>query len=124
MPMAFGRTADWREGRDERALRGSLWKKLGRFAVLLPFTEDLLTAYYCAFDRETPYAVRGALLAALAYFVVPADAIPDIVPALGFTDDAAVLAATFKCVSGHIKPVHRDAARTKLAWLRPVKGEG
>src|SRR4051812_38962304 len=113
--MAFGRTADWRAAHSETALRSRFWKKLGRYAALIPFAEELLTAYYCAFDRETPLAVRGALVAALAYFVLPTDAVPDIIPALGFTDDAAVLAAAIKFVSGHIKPLHRDAARAKLA---------
>jgi uncharacterized membrane protein YkvA (DUF1232 family) len=119
--MASERTAGWREDRNETALHQRFWKKLGRYAVLLPFAEDLVSAYYCAFDRQTPHIVRGTLLAALAYFVLPADTIPDIVPALGFTDDAAVLAAALKFVSGHIKPEHRAVARTKLAWLRPFK---
>ena len=72
--MAFGPTAAWSTGRDEAGLRRSFWKKLGRYAALIPFAEDLLTAYYCAFDRSTPHAVRGVLLAALAYFVLPIDA--------------------------------------------------
>ena len=64
--MAFGRTAAWSTGRDEAGLRRNFWKKLGRYAALIPFAEDLLTAYYCAFDRKTPHAVRAALLAAVA----------------------------------------------------------
>jgi uncharacterized membrane protein YkvA (DUF1232 family) len=119
--MAFGRTAAWSAGRDQAGLRRNFWKKLGRYASLIPFAEDLLTAYYCAFDRNTPHTVRAALLAALAYFVLPIDAIPDFVPALGFTDDAAVLAGAIRFVSGHIRPEHRDAARARLAWLRPFK---
>ena len=38
--------------------------------------EDLLAAYYCAFDRETPLQVRAVLLGALAYFVLPFDGMP------------------------------------------------
>ena len=79
--------------------------------------EDLLAAYYCAFDRDTPLHVKGALVGALAYFVLPMDAIPDVLPVIGFTDDAAVLAATLKLVSDHITPLHRDAAREKLTEL-------
>ncbi len=120
--MGSARSSTQRTIRDEAGLQSRFWKKLGRYALLIPFTEELLTAYYCAFDRETPHAVRGALVAAVAYFVLPVDAIPDIVPALGFTDDAAVVAAAVKFVSGYIKPVHREAARNKLAWLRPLRG--
>jgi uncharacterized membrane protein YkvA (DUF1232 family) len=114
--MAFARTF-WRreessnEGDD---LRRDFWRKLGGIAARLPFAEDLLAAYYCAFDRETPLPVKASLVGALAYFVLPADAIPDVLPVLGFTDDAAVLATAIKLVSSHIRPEHREAAKDKL----------
>ena len=98
----------------ESLVRRSFWGKLRRFAASLPFAEDLLSAYYCAFDRETPGHVRVALLGALAYFVLPLDALPDMLPLLGFTDDAAVLATTIKLVSDAIMPEHREAARRAL----------
>src|SRR5882672_4430976 len=102
--MASEQTASWNDPElDERALRRAardqervhrgFWAKARRVATRLPFAEDLLAAYYCAFDRETPRTVQAALLGALAYFVLPFDFIPDMVPILGFTDDAAVLAA-------------------------------
>ena len=81
-------------------------------------SEDLLTAYYCAFDRDTPVHVRAALLGALAYFVIPFDGIPDILPVLGLTDDAAALAVAIRMVFTHITPAHRDAARDALDRLR------
>ena len=99
-------------------LRGAFWTKLRRVAADLPFAEDLLAAYYCAFDRATPMQVKAALFGALAYFVLPFDAVPDFLPVLGFTDDAAVLAAAIKLVAGHIRPVHHDAARDKLQELK------
>jgi len=58
--------------------------------------------------------VRMTLLGALAYFVLPADAVPDFLPVLGFTDDAAVLATAMKVVIAAIRPEHREAARRKL----------
>ena len=75
----------------------------------------MLAAYYCAFDRDTPLPVKATLVAAIAYFVLPVDAIPDALLVLGFTDDAVVLATAIKLVTSHILPVHRDAARAKLA---------
>jgi uncharacterized membrane protein YkvA (DUF1232 family) len=75
----------------------------------------LLAAYFCAFDYATPLHVKAALAGALAYFVLPCDAIPDVLPLLGFTDDAAILATAIKLVAGHIRPEHRDAARAALA---------
>jgi uncharacterized membrane protein YkvA (DUF1232 family) len=84
----------------------------------VPFAEDLLTAYYCAFDRATPLPVKASLIGALAYFVLPFDAVPDLLPVLGFTDDAAVLAAAIKLVTSHIRPEHREAAKEKLEEFR------
>jgi uncharacterized membrane protein YkvA (DUF1232 family) len=59
--------------------------------------------------------VKAILVAAIAYFVLPFDAIPDMLPVIGFTDDAAVLAIAIKLVADHILPVHRELARNFLA---------
>lgn len=108
---------DRASARDEAVVRRGFWRKLGRVAARVPFAEDLLTAYYCALDRQTPNHVRAALFAALAYFVVPLDAVPDLLPALGLSDDAAVLAAAIKLVCDRIAPAHRAAARAALERL-------
>jgi uncharacterized membrane protein YkvA (DUF1232 family) len=101
--------------RDEARVRREFWPKLRRTAARLPFAEDLVAAYYCAFDRRTPRRVQAVLLGALAYFVLPFDFVPDMLPLIGFTDDAAVLATAIKIVAAHIAPEHRDAARRLLA---------
>jgi uncharacterized membrane protein YkvA (DUF1232 family) len=101
--------------RDEARVRRGFWSKVKRVAARLPFAEDLLSAYYCAFDRATPIQVKAALLGALAYFVLPVDLIPDILPVLGYADDAAVLAAALRLVATHIRPEHREAARQALS---------
>jgi uncharacterized membrane protein YkvA (DUF1232 family) len=102
---------------DRARVERGFWRKFKTVARLIPFAEDALAAYYCAFDPKTPTRVRGVLLAALAYFVVPADMIPDFVPALGFTDDAAVILGVLQMVTAHIQPQHRDAAQRALADL-------
>jgi uncharacterized membrane protein YkvA (DUF1232 family) len=99
---------------DERLVRQGFWPKVTRVAGQLPFAEDLLAAYYCALDRSTPNHVRVILFGALAYFVMPFDLVPDILPMLGYADDAAMLAAAIKTVADAIRPEHRDAARRKL----------
>ena len=47
--------------RDAEDVRRRFWAKAKRFAAGLPFAEDLVTAYYCAFDHETPVQVKAAL---------------------------------------------------------------
>jgi len=52
--MTFARAAFWRNSDDDTALRRSFWRKLAAVGARLPFAADLLAAYYCAFDRDTP----------------------------------------------------------------------
>jgi uncharacterized membrane protein YkvA (DUF1232 family) len=108
--------------KDSESVRKRFWIKLKRVVAKLPFAEDLLAAYYCAFDRQTPRHVQMALLGAIAYFILPFDFVPDMLPILGFTDDAAVLATAIRMVAMHIKPEHRDAARAALQ--RGIDREG
>jgi len=108
--------------KDRESVRKRFWIKLKRVVAGLPFAEDLLAAYYCAFDKQTPRHVQVALLGAIAYFILPFDFIPDMMPILGFTDDAAVLATAIRLVATHIRPEHRDAARAALK--RGIDREG
>src|SRR4051812_6657874 len=119
--MIFQRAAAWgptgadsRGAGDEARMRQDFWAKIGRVASRLPFAEDFLAAYYCAFDRATPLQVKAALLGALAYFVLPFDFVPDFLPLIGFTDDAAVLLTALRLVAGHVRPEHHVAAREAL----------
>lgn len=104
-----------RLAQDREGVRKQFWRKLKRLAVKLPFMEDLLAAYYCAFDRQTPRHVQAALLGALAYFILPFDFVPDVLPILGFGDDAAILATALRMVATHINDDHREAARAAMA---------
>jgi uncharacterized membrane protein YkvA (DUF1232 family) len=93
------------------------WRKVRRVVARVPFIEDVLAAYFCATDRDTPAYVRGVLLGAIAYFVLPMDMIPDLLGPLGFTDDASVIAAAITAVGSHLRPQHRVRARDRLDKL-------
>lgn len=109
LPGFGGRAAD------EGEVREKFWRTAKRAARQIPFMEDVVAAYYCALDKKTPLRAKGILLAALGYFILPADAIPDIIFGLGFTDDIAVLTAAIAAVRAHITPAHKSAARAALA---------
>ena len=96
-------------------LRDNFWRTAKKAARHVPFMEDVVAAYYCALDRDTPLRAKGILLGALGYFILPTDAIPDMILGLGFTDDVAVLAAALAAIRAHLKPAHRLAAREALA---------
>lgn len=102
--------------RDETTVSKGFWAKLRLTLGKAPFLEDATAAYYCARDPDTPLPVKATLMAALAYFVLPTDMIPDFIAGLGFTDDATVLFATLGLVSNHVRGRHR--LRAKKALLR------
>jgi uncharacterized membrane protein YkvA (DUF1232 family) len=110
--------------RDRKRTEESFWRKLRRHAGRIPFADQLLAAYYCAIDPRTPLQARAILYGALAYFILPFDIIPDFIVGLGYTDDAAVLAAAIRSILPHIKDDHRTkakAAMEKLAGSPPGK---
>jgi uncharacterized membrane protein YkvA (DUF1232 family) len=99
----------------EGEVREKFWRTAKKAARQIPFMEDVVAAYYCAMDKNTPLRAKGILVAALGYFVLPVDMVPDFVLGLGFTDDIAVLTAAITAVSAHITPAHRQAARDAIA---------
>lgn len=101
--------------RREKKVRSRFWPKVKRYARMIPFIDEVVAGYFCAMDPETPPRVRGILLAALAYFILPLDTIPDFLLTFGFGDDIAVLTAAFAAVKGNITDAHRAAARKALA---------
>lgn len=105
--------------RNERIVRKHFWKRFLAVAARIPFAEDIAAAYFCAIDPTTPSRVRGIILAALAYFLLPWDIIPTFFIALGLIGDAAVLAGTLRMVSQHIKPRHYRRAREVLGIPEP-----
>ena len=107
---------------DERVVEDGIWRKVRETVGKIPFTEDAVAAYYCAIDRRTPLTVRAILMGALAYFVMPADVIPDFIVGLGYTDDAAVLIAAIKAIRDHMRPEHHDKARSFLEKEPPGDG--
>ncbi len=103
-------------------VRGRFFATFRKAARYIPFADDLVAAYFCALDPATPHRVRAMLLAALAYFILPADMIPDFLIGVGFGDDAAVLFATINMVGSHITPTHREAARRAIAGDHAAAG--
>lgn len=100
--------------RAENEVREKFWRTARKAARHVPFMDEVIAAYYCALDKRTPLRAKGILVAALAYFVMPADTIPDVLLGIGFTDDIAVLTAAIAAVRAHITPAHRRAAQEAL----------
>lgn len=114
-------TGDRPKGADETSVRAGFWRTFAKAAKQIPFAEDLVAAYYCALDPETPGKARAVLFGALAYFIMPVDAIPDILGLVGFSDDIAVLTLAIATVRAHMTDAHRLAARASLSRLAADK---
>jgi len=103
---------------NEQRVDEGFWPKFRRVAARIPFAKEMLSVWYCAKDDETPIAAKGMMFAALAYFVLPVDAIPDFIAGLGYTDDAAVFTALMAIVGRNLKPKHKLAAKRDIERLR------
>lgn len=99
---------------DEGEVSDKFWRTAKKAARHIPFMDEVVAGYYCALDKNTPVRAKAILLAALAYFVLPTDTIPDFIFGLGFTDDMAVLTAALTAVRAHMTPAHRIAAKEAL----------
>src|SRR5690606_35618436 len=96
------------------------WKKLAPNArsVGRSVTEKALYLYYAVQNPATPKWARRVIYGALAYFILPLDAIPDLAPLVGYTDDMAVMAAALATVTFYITPEVKAQAHRKIAaWF-------
>ena len=101
--------------RNEEVVREGFAAKAKRCLNRLPLATETVAMYFCMLDPKTPIWVKGTVAAALAYFIMPLDAIPDIIPLIGMSDDASVLAAAFAAVSAFVSKEHREKARSWMA---------
>lgn len=95
-------------------IRSRFWPVFRKALRQLPFGRDVVAAFYCAMDPATPMKVRGVLLAALAYFILPFDAAPDFLALIGFGDDVAVLTAAIAMVRANMTEKHYAEADKAL----------
>ena len=101
---------------DKNYSEASFWQKLNTFAFQAghSLVEKALQLYYAAESPDTPAWAKGVVMAALAYFVSPIDAIPDPIPVIGFTDDLGVLISAVATVAAHITPKEKKKAAEKM----------
>ena len=96
------------------------WDKIKNYAKVAGegVLEPALKMYYAALDADTPTWAKATIFAALGYFISPVDAIPDIVPVVGYSDDLGVLVAALAATAMHIKDEHvRKAKETLARWF-------
>ncbi|MEZ9821128.1 YkvA family protein [Shewanella sp. 10N.286.45.A1] len=98
----------------------SFWLKVKQFAKKAgrEVIDNALCLYYAAQRPDTPKWAKTVIFGALAYFIAPIDAIPDLTPVVGFSDDLGALAAALAMVSMYVDDkVKNQAAEKSAAWF-------
>lgn len=96
------------------------WEKIKKFAKKAgrEVLETAVILYYALQDPTTPLWAKTVIVGALGYFISPIDAIPDVIPVIGYSDDLLVLAGALATVAACITPEHKSKAKnTVKEWL-------
>tara|TARA_B110000495_G_C22851206_1_gene496351 strand:- start:306 stop:803 length:498 start_codon:yes stop_codon:yes gene_type:complete len=93
----------------EEKIKGNLAK--------IPFLREAVALFFCSKDPNVPINKKIIAFAALAYFIIPIDAIPDAIPIAGFTDDAAMITGAISALESEISVSHRNLAEE---WLNNI----
>lgn len=97
------------------------WSKLKRSAGKIgkETVFYILVLYYVMMDKKTPLKYKAIIAGALGYLILPLDVVPDAIPFIGFSDDAAAIVAAYKAIVNCITPEIETKARNKLNTLFP-----
>ncbi|MBN2061887.1 MAG: DUF1232 domain-containing protein [Deltaproteobacteria bacterium] len=105
---------------DKHYSEESFWEKLKQYGIVIgrKGVEISLTLYYCLQDPDTPTRTKAIIAGALGYLIFPLDTIPDLLPAVGFSDDLGALALALAVVAIHVKDEHKNHAKETLSrWF-------
>ncbi len=91
------------------------FKAVRQVGSYVPWIRDAVALYFCMVDGDTPLWAKGAIASALAYFLNVFDVVVDTIPAIGYADDAGIIAATVAAMAAFMTGKHRQQAES---WLR------
>jgi uncharacterized membrane protein YkvA (DUF1232 family) len=101
----------------------SLWEKIKKFskAAGTKVIYAVLLLYYAMKDDSVSLKTKLFIAASLGYFILPTDAIFDLTPIIGYSDDLGVLLFALKQISSAITPAVKENARTKIKeWFTNI----
>ena len=93
-----------------------LWRTLKKVAVSAgrKTVYSALILFYCLKDPDTPKWAKGVIVGALGYLILPLDAIPDVIPGIGYSDDWGMIVAALGTVAAYIKDEHKARAQAQV----------
>ena len=89
------------------------WKKLRKLAAQAgtKLLYPALQLYYLMQSKEVPLGAKTLIIGALGYLILPADLIPDFIPALGITDDMTAIMLALRNVMHYMTPEIKSKAK-------------
>lgn len=100
-----------------------LWKKIKKAskAAGTKVVYAVLLLYYAMQDESMSAKTRLSIAAALGYFILPTDAVFDLTPIIGFSDDLGVLLFVLSQISASITIEVMDKAKHKIEeWFGKI----
>lgn len=114
--------AEGGEGSKEEAGRQrveeELLEKLRK--VKVKFAADVRALYAFMRDPRAPAQGKVVAIGALLYFILPVDLIPDLLPIVGFADDAAVIATAVGFLNTQLAAYRRSNRKRAARAARPA----
>lgn len=96
-------------------------KKVARSAGMIVIYPAMIL-YYLFKDKKVPISSKSIIAAALAYFIFPADSIPDITPIIGYSDDLSILLVSIAQFYKYITPEILSKTKDKLiGWFGEIQ---
>jgi len=89
----------------------NLWSKLESTGKRISFAKDIIALYNYMKDPFVKWYRKAIVVAALIYFIVPLDTIPDLTPLFGYLDDLGVLTALLKYLGSELIPFYPEGYR-------------
>lgn len=102
------------------------WKKVKHVAALVgaKVLYPALQLYYVLQSKDVPVKAKTLIIGALGYLILPADLVPDFIPALGFTDDLTALMVALRAVNKHVTPEINARVKEQTDKLLKVDNNG
>ena len=99
----------------ESGLWDKIRKNIAKIGVKVIYQALLL--YYVAQSPNCPAKIKAGIIGALGYLISPIDLIPDIMPGIGYADDAAAIATAVALAQIYITDEIKEQAKAKIADL-------
>lgn len=115
-----------RENYSKYYSENSLWEKIKKFSKSagVKVVYAVLLLFYAMNDKNVSIKTKLYIAAALGYFIFPADAIFDLTPIIGYSDDLGVLLFALSQISASITPDVKEKAKGKInEWFTEVNNE-